>query len=372
MHFNRKELINAVTQATRIIPKRVLQPILSCVKIQFSAAGAELIATDLDTWFRTDLNSGVATGTYQPTCIDARQLLAVLKAGTTDTVLIANAVGVVTVDGLIVESFDEADYPHMPLAQLKQPTAPIMARELQRVIDQAAFAAAAYDHYNILAGVYFKDGDVVCTDGSRMSLVTIESIHPFTALVPADALLKVIAPAIKAEVKANASLMLAELDDRRVHVQGHNWEIITRQINGEYPRYKELFPEASMQTFTTFEKQSVLAALKLIKPFLNKHTNRIVVDLQSGTMTVGDNKATFQCDLSYQLHDRLGATDPKQQIDPVFGVNFNYFLQAIESAPGDQVQMSYQAPLKPLVFECDDYRHLLMPVHYKEKEKSIA
>lgn len=375
MHFNRKELTAAVRAATRVISKRTVQPILSAVLIQFTDKGAELLATNLDQWLRISLYKGVATGTYSAVAIDAHQLLKVLTSSKDDIALIANACGIVTVDGMVVESFSPDDFPTPPDTSLS-PDNPNLyvtmpAQELQRVITQAAPFASSYGH-SILDSVYFNSNEVCATDGSRLSMLAPLDVAGHThlkAMVPANVLIDMLQPVIKPLLKQNCPISLAPIKAYgrdAIAIEGHGFELTTRLIDGEYPRYGELIPKETQQ-YVAFDRESMLQALAKLKPFLDRHTNVIDFDPINNTVSVdSQHKATVVMSLSTEL-DKLAESKVIK-----WRCNAHYFQEAVQSIPDNEIViLQFEGTLKPLVFQSKRYRHLLMPVQSKEIEHEV-
>ena len=371
MHFNRKELTGAVKAAAKTIAKRNVQPILGCVKISLNKSDKwQVTSTDLDQWFAQVLSSGVATGTYGDVCIDAKQLLQVLAASTDEIALVSNACGVVTVDGMKVESYDATDYPSMPGAELDidSPHATMPATELQRIIDQVAFAPADYDPTSILGTVCFDGNQIAGTDGSRLSVISsidgYQATEPFKWLVYGAVLTKIVAPLLKAGVKAKTGVRLTPVSmhgRKGLAIEGSNWTLITRLNDGEYPRYQELIPQQTAKSIT-FSKADMVAALKKLKPFVDKRANTVTFDAVNCAARIDDHKAVVS---TMRLSPALvQAADDLTVVK--WKCNYNYFLEAVESMPGDTVCLQFEAHLKPLIFQAGDYRHLLMPVQCKQ------
>jgi DNA polymerase III subunit beta len=353
MHFNRKQLIAAVTMASKIVSSRVVQPVLACVSLNTE----RLVATDLDTWYVQEL-TGVATGTYSTVIIPAKQLLQVLKSRKDDLVLIADACGIVTVDGMQVESHDPRDYPTEPVSITTGSDRKLEADLFNDAIAQTADFAAGYDHSSILGGVHFNGSELCATDGCRLSQVLLESDLDIKATVPALVLSRLVQPLLKADIKANNTILFSAVVDNRLTIEGGNWKVITRLISGEYPRYAERFPVESMQS-VSFDKQAMITALNQLKPFLDKRTNLVAIDAENNKLTVADHTATCEIELSHALSAQLDVTLVK------WACNFDYLLQAIESIDSGIVQIQFQGHVKPLVFKRGGYKHLLMPVMHK-------
>jgi DNA polymerase-3 subunit beta len=297
--------------------------------------------------------------------LDAKQLLACLKSKTDELVLIASYDEVVTVDGMQIESFSPDDYPAPPAVSGNHME--MSSRQLQSIIDCTVFAASSYDN-GVLSAVNFdlpgKD-QVVATDGSRMSLVkdVAWTGEPIKALIPATVLSKIIQPLLK---QTNSVFFTLLPEGRQVlAIVGDNWTVITRLIDGEYPRYDELFPQEDGKTIT-FDKPSLLSALKQLKPFIDKRTNLITVEPINNIVMVDDqHKTSMKCNLSPQL-DKFAESNVV-----MFAANYNYLLQAVESIDSDRIQVQFGGPFKPLIFSHGQYRHLLMPLQNKEIESAV-
>jgi DNA polymerase III sliding clamp (beta) subunit (PCNA family) len=347
MQFNRKNLLKAVRTVAKVIPTRSVMPILSCVFL----GATKVIGTDLDQWLTVKVSNFDIDRTIIVT--PAKPLIALLAGLTTDDVTIIQNGDHITVNGFTLESFDIIDIPLPP--KVDAISNPVL--DLKRALDLTQWAASIADYHStsVLGGVYFKGAEVTATDGSRMSNYVSLSDTGLDCIIPAGALKVVQSLLVDNEI----STMSADKD--HVKIVGDNFETIIRLISGEYPRYHELFP-TKFASSITFDRKQCLAALKSLKPGIDKQTNLVHFDDGSLSHDTG----------AVNLSPTHGHSGPVR-----FAVNWHYFNQLVESCPDDKVTINYNGPIKPLVLNHGAYRHLLMPVQSKRaeqwlKEKSKA
>ncbi len=347
MNFNRKELLAAVKACSKLTPKKVLQPVLACVKL----TSGNVVSTDLDTSLSINL-LGTGDGTI---VTPAKKLAEILGSLTTMDVVFDLTDN--TLNGFKLETFDPDDYPLIPSIEGDPST--IHAEDMLDTLSKTMSFAANYDYTSILGGIHFKklvsddsdcisgDANVCSTDGSRLSWVktTIRGAE-LDAIVPHLAL-KLMEGQFKAAAKRKSVIEIRTKHDK-IQFTTSEFQIIMRQISGQFPRYLELFPEANGRSLH-FNRTKALEALKPLKPFLDERTN--VVDVELDGFVVGGNKSSIS----------LGI---KGEVEP-FRVNYHYMTQALESLTDEVVKIELHGALKPLVFVENDYKHLLMPVQKK-------
>jgi len=365
MNFNRKQLTNAVKAVSKAVSKRSAHPALGCVLLKWDSVSG----TNLDTWVKVELD-GSCMGNYQPICINAKQLLAVLASSKQEPVVISTYDGKTTVDGMQVDSVNPADYPDMPPIDYnggKRVT--ISGKQLDSVINQVAWTAATYDSSSVLGGVFFEGTTVASTDGSRLSCVNNvpfagTGVSTMSAVVNASVLSKVIQPLVKLTAKASKSVTMIHSEDKKtLSFSATGWTVITRLIDSAYPRYEYLFPVASVDSTINFNRIETLTALAKLKPFLNKITSAVKVDVTNCKISIDDHEVVINAHLANGLAG--------QQVG--WSCSYNFLVEVLESFETAYVCMQYDGPLKPLVFNPrGDYRHLLMPRAPREVAKAKA
>jgi DNA polymerase III sliding clamp (beta) subunit (PCNA family) len=176
------------------------------------------------------------------------------------------------------------------------------------------------------------------------------------AIVPGTAL-RLIQPLVKENGEVTFHQLHGDLK-----IIGLGYTLTTRLVKGEYPRYKELFPQFK-GVGMSFNRSAMLEAIKVLRPTLDKNCNVIKVEPRSDRSSV-----TLITKLAKRTVDIVshGSTAQVPSTIEVFSVNANYFEEAISSLADDkEAYLEFHGSLKPLVFNEKNYKHLLMPIQAK-------
>jgi DNA polymerase-3 subunit beta len=223
---------------------------------------------------------------------------------------------------------------------------------------QVVRAASTDDARPLLTGVLItaEDGMVrlVATDSYRLALRDLRD----TKAIPD-------APDVLVPARALAELQrLAPGDGVTVSVGSHEItfgvgpvEIRTRLLDGAYPDYRQLIPNAYPNRLH-IGKESLLSALRRVRLLVRDNTTPVRlamrpggVDLSVVSQEVGEASETVDGDFTGE--------------DLVIAFNPSYLIDGVEAVAEDEVIIETADPGRPATVraaERDDYRYLLMPV----------
>ncbi len=346
MQYNRKELLAALRIAAAIVPKRVVQPILGCVHI----TPGRIQVTNLDQYMSIDVEC-TARQTSAGLITPIHKLVKLLAALSSAHVYLDLDRDEWKLQGHILENFPEEDMPQPPTPPDGVTQHAVSIATLQRMHETCSWARSNIGGYGILESISWDGSEACATDGSRLSWLQLKEAGPSvmldgTAFDAMHRLFKRTKPDTMVEVYSSG--------DNRTHFIASGWAVTSRNITGQYPRYKELFPERdNYKALIEFKRDDMLAALKQVAVTLDKRTWKIEINCADKTISSVDEEGN-RMEVAIPI-DASGDTAP-------FAVNYNYWKDAVESMP-DQVRIKYTASLKPLIFDNDgDYKHLLMPI----------
>lgn len=367
-----KDLLKAVKTAAKAIGKKSHYPIMQNVLIETSANDTLTVTgTDLDLTIVVDLECQVeAPGSIT---VNAKQLIKLLSTATAKTSLLQVIDGKLAIGGLRLDTLPADDYPDMTFIVDPETALRLPGISFKAMMDRCLFAVATDDHSSIIDGVSFKADqgclELASTDASRLSHIKAQygNNHELNVIVPGAAL-KVIAQVMAKE----PTVAIAKTDKRDVlaFIDG-NVVVFTKLIQGEYPRYKEMFPSEAKYS-VGFYRQELIDTLKSFKAMDHDNVILSFSDTQD-IMWVQDNtlddnhcaSLSVECN-NYEMPDTLEVC-----------VDVNFLLQVLEATSSKIVHLEAAGPLKPLIFTEDDkpanlvWRHLLMPIQTKKQREEI-
>lgn len=256
-----------------------------------------------------------------------------------------------TINGIVSEEF-----PDMPT--IKKPTElTLSAHELKDALAQVVFAASGDEARPVLTGVLFhsKEGKlyIVATDSYRLAEKTLkQGSKDITVLVPGTSsqdLLRIIG-----DYEGD---IIMSFDEQQVRFSVGDAELVTRQVDGEYPDYKKLIPKEFANT-ASVTKQDVVSATKIAGLFSRENAGSIVlsIDEENGCLEVRS--------IVSQVGDNSTSVTGSVRGDGDVTLNSRYLLDVLNVLDDNEVSISFNGKLDPIVVKGkkDDYLHIIMPL----------
>lgn len=369
LRAERSEFAEAISWATRTVGARVTLPALSGVLLDASDGKLTCRATDLE----------IAAEVSAPVQIDEPgrvllpgKLLSQLVArfpdapveltGDADRVEIRCGRATFHVRGMPVD-----DFPSLPEPADDAPQGVIRSDAFSRLVSQVARAASSDEARPVLTGVQLEATaetlTAAATDSYRLAVRTVawEDGVDGQALVPARALQE----AAKAATEAGGSVTIV-LEEGQVSFLFGDRRLTTRLIEGSFPNYRQLLPDAA-DTTATVDRAELVEALQRVAVVALGQANTPVtlkfgdgsVELHAGNQEVGD------------AAEPLPAEIDGDEVQIAF--NPTFLLGGLDATGTDRIRIEMRDALKPAVLrpeastededaEVDDLTYLLMPM----------
>lgn len=366
LRVDRQEFTEAIGWATRVAGSRAALPALTGVLLEAGDGRLVCRATDLE----VSAEISVPATVERPgrTLLAARflaQLVARFPDAPIDLEDDGDRVRITCGRARFsVRRLQADDFPAMPAVDADAARGSVKADALARLVSQVGRAAAVGDDARaVLTGVNVeaRDGRLVAaaTDTYRLaarSLAFEEAIEG-EAIVPVRALQEVARAA--GEVGGTVTVVLGSgqvsflLGDRT---------LTSRLIEGPFPNYRSLLPEASEVTVVV-DRAELTEALQRVAVVASAQTNTPVllafsadgVEIQASNQEAGD------------ASEQLAATVEGGELEIAF--NPAYLLSGLEATGTDKVRFELRDGLRAAVIrpydedgEVDDLTYLLMPM----------
>lgn len=397
MHFavQKDVLAKALKDVTNAVATRVVQPILSNVLIESVDANTiKFQGTDLDLAIETKTTGVVYTpGTIT---LPGKKLLEIV--GKLPNELVVFQIDKETLETTVtckrskfnMVGLASDDFPRfMDARSVEGVVMPVDI--LRKAIIQTGFAAASFEQNSILGGIYMviENGKFECaaTDGSRLanrsevlsvsvpsgkkadgdkelegesktSTATLDRPHNLKAIIPARACNELV-KLLDVSKGSSAEVRLA-LVAGQIVFETETHYLSTRLINGDYPRYLELFP-SSFTYQATFSREEMVSAIDRVAVMSDDRTHLIKMHFEGETLQVTANTP----DLG-RAQEEVSMTFEGQVLD--VAVNVRYLLDVLQRLGQEDVSFEMTGSLKPIIIKGvgdDNYRYLLMPVQSK-------
>jgi len=247
------------------------------------------------------------------------------------------------------------DFPRLPDLDAVG-TFTVDRESLLDTVSRVARSASRDESRPVLTGILvrFEAGKLVmaATDSYRLSVKETElsgEVPELEAIIPARALAELARIA-----QAGESVELGVHENQVVFAADDVW-LTTRRIDGQFPNYKQLLPEA-FEHDVTLPRNELLDVVRRVGVMVQR-TSPIQLRFAEGELTVfartqdvGEAKESLPVQF---------AGDPLE-----IGFNAEFLREGIETMAEDEIRLRLISPLRPAVIEggSDDPTYLIMPI----------
>jgi DNA polymerase-3 subunit beta len=208
----------------------------------------------------------------------------------------------------------------------------------------------------VLTGILVRfEGEklvMAATDSYRLAVKETSMSAPgpeLDAIVPARALAEV------GRVAQGADELQLGVQENQVLFASDGVLLTTRRIEGQFPNYRQLLPEA-FEYEVTVNRDELLDVVRRVAVLAQRNAplrlrfaeGELTVSAQ--TQDVGEGKESLPAAFS---------GEPLE-----IGFNPDFLRDGVESADGDDLRLKLISPLRPAVLqgEGDDFSYLIMPI----------
>ncbi|WP_327679057.1 DNA polymerase III subunit beta [Kitasatospora sp. NBC_00458] len=260
------------------------------------------------------------------------------------------------------------EYPALP--QMPTATGTVSGDVFASAVSQAAVAAGRDDTLPVLTGVRVEiEGDritLAATDRYRFAVRELlwkpeQADISAVALVPAKTL-QDIAKSLGSGDTVSIALSSGGAGEGLIGFEGAGRRTTTRLLEGEFPKYRSLFP-TEFNAIAAIQTQPFLEALKRVSLVAERNTP-VRLNFEEGVLTLeagsGDDA---------QATERIDASLEGDAISIAF--NPGYLEEGLKAIDSAYAQLSFTTPTKPALLsgkasvdaEADEaYQYLIMPV----------
>jgi len=354
----RDELVAKLATVSRAVSTRGTVQVLAGVLFRVEAGRLELAATDMELSLRTSLDAQVegegAVVVPGKLLVDLARLLPeneVALEYRPDEGVVHLSSGSY---GSRLNTYSAEDFPRLPA--LDVPLQSVDRAALLDTVERVTRSASRDESRPVLTGILvrFEGTSLVmaATDSYRLSVkeTTLDAAGPeLEAIIPARALQE-----LTRMSGGSGSLELGVQENHVVFGADDVW-LTTRRIDGQFPNYKQLIPEA-YEVELTVPRAELLDVVRRASVMALRNSP-LRLRFAEGELTV-----------SAQTQD-VGETRESLPVpfrgEPLeIGFNAEFLRDGIESVHGDDLQLRLINPLRPAVMQDEDgtFTYLIMPI----------
>ncbi|MDX6465374.1 MAG: polymerase subunit beta [Gaiellaceae bacterium] len=352
-------LVQALGVVSRAVSTRTSVQILSGILLEPHESGLRVAATDMELSLRATLPAQLeGDGAI---VLPGKTLADIARLLPSDEVLIEHkpAESVVHITSgtasYTLNTYNPEDFPRLP--ELDAVTTFAVDREpLLETILRVARAASRDESRPVLTGilVQFTGGTLVmaATDSYRLAVkqTALEGTVPeLEAIVPARALQEL------ARIASSGDEVEVGVHENQVIFATSGVWLTTRRIDGQFPNYKQLLPEA-FEYELTVPRIELLEVVKRASVMIQRSTP-LQIRFAEGELTV--IARTHEVGESQESMPVAFTGDTLEM-----GFNADFLRDGLESLEGDDVRVKLISPLRPAVIQGDgdDFTYLVMPI----------
>ncbi|HRZ13988.1 MAG TPA: DNA polymerase III subunit beta [Candidatus Omnitrophota bacterium] len=227
---------------------------------------------------------------------------------------------------------------------------------LKQMLNQTAFAVSLDETRYILNGILFAFSQnsctLVATDGKRLAISTKKLKQSFNKEIRIIVPLKTIQELMR-NLKDEGDLSLV-IGPNQVLFDFKDSIIISRLIEGEFPDYKQVVPQAAEHKIRVNREQFLLAvrrAALLATPDYQAVKFEIFKDkvvISKSTPDVGESREEISGEYSGK--------------ELVIGFNPGYLIDVLKNLPLDKVEIEITGSEKPAVLRSEGYVYIVLPM----------
>jgi DNA polymerase III subunit beta len=355
----RDDLVAKLAVVARAVSSRTAVQILAGVLLRAEDGELHLAATDMELSLRSSIAANVET--EGSAVVPGRLLVDLARLLPAEEVQIEHR----PEDGAVLivcgsasyrlHTYAAEDFPRLPEVD-SAPTFKVDADVLLSTVAQVARAASRDESRPVLTGILarFERGSLVmaATDSYRLAVKHTalgESEQELEAIIPARALTEL------GRVAADAGEVEIGVHENQLVFRVRDVVLTTRRIDGQFPNYKQLLPEA-------FEHEVTLSRSELLDV-----VRRASVMAQRNTplrlrFAEGELRVSAQTQDVGEASESLPAAWEGEPVE--IGFNAEFLREGLESVGSDDVQLKLISPLRPGLIqgEGDDFSYLIMPI----------
>jgi DNA polymerase-3 subunit beta len=356
---SKDELVQGLGVVARAVSTRTSVQILSGIMIEAQNEELRLAATDMEISLRASAAAHVEGDGV--VVLPGKTLADIARLLPANEVTIEHrpAESVVHVTSgsasYTLNTFNPEDFPRLPEIGTI-PTFTVERLSLLETINRVARAASRDESRPVLTGilVHFEGGKLVmaATDSYRLAVKETSlggSPPDLEAIVPSRALQEL------ARVATSGDEVEIGVHENQVLFSTSGVWLTTRRIDGQFPNYRQLLPEA-FEHELTLPRGELLDVVRRASVMIQRATP-LQVRLAEGELTVIARTQDVG-----ESRESMPAAFTGEPLE--IGFNADFLRDGLESIDGDDVRVKLISPLRPAVLqgEGDDFTYLVMPI----------
>ena len=368
--INTKALKETLNTLIKVIPNRVIDPRLNNVLIMAADGKTAFLVSDNETALSITAKEDDGTIAVEGvTAAPAKLLAEIVRTIEDDTVTIEQEETSLLVSWKNGHSrmpfYDGKDFPETVLSVTDCTETKTEPGKLAEMIQSVIYAIASDPVRPALNGVFLGMGEngltAVATDTHRLPVTELSGVptsSPESFIIPAKA-----ASIVKSIFSENE--VTIRYDGKHAIFQSDGTTLSFIPVKGKYPDFKRVIPKNN-NNLLTIDREAFAETVKRIMVCSNKMNNTVKMEIH--TDLTGQTATLSAEDLGFKTTAK--ETLPVEYVgeDIVIGLKGNYFIETLNSLPGERIKIAIDSPKKPILITPENQTEgiekacVLMPV----------
>ena len=355
----REELTRQLAVVSRAASTRTTVQVLAGILLRAGGGKLELAATDMEISLRSSLDAEV--GMEGAVVVPSKLLADLVRLLPSDEVSIEHRSGegiVEIVSGSAtyrLHTYNAEDFPRLPETSAVELVS-IDAEAVLETASRVSRAASRDESRPVLTGILVRfEGEnlvMAATDSYRLAVkeTSMGSSGPeLDAIVPARALGEL------TRIAQGADGLQLGVQENQVLFATDGILLTTRRIEGQFPNYRQLLPEA-FEHELALPKEELLDVVRRVSVMAQRNAP-IRMRFAEGELTV-----SAQTQDVGEARETLPAPFSAEPLE--IGFNPEFLRDGIESVEGGELRLKLISSLRPAVIQGEggDFSYLIMPI----------
>lgn len=359
LQVTQENLAKALSSVARVANSRNTLPILANVMLKVMDNRLSVAATNLDIAITHYIGSKVTEeGAITVPARLTQDFVSSLPSGVIDLKLEEHKLHISTdkyqsvINGILADEF-----PVMPGLSKGQSWS-VPATVLKKALQQVILAASSDEARPTLTGVYLHTLSgklyMVATDSYRLAeKALIATKEDIKLLIPASAMQDLLR--ILADYEEEVEVLH---DDQQVRFKVGDIELVTRLIEGTYPDYRKLIPQA-FSTTASLKRAELVNITKVSSLFARESAGSVTMQVNEAEQLISIRS------IASQLGENTASASGDITGSGEVTLNSRYVLDGLNVVSGEGVDFCFNGKLEPCVLKDPKdvgYIHVIMPL----------
>jgi len=357
----RDALLRPLQVVSGIVERRQTLPILANILVRKDGETVSFTATDLELQIRTSAPIGAGKDAAATT-VAARKLVDILRALPESDVQLALANKKLSVASgksrFNLQTLAAEEFPTVAQAEFTADFA-LPAATLKYLLSMVHFAMAQQDIRYYLNGMLLVvDGATVravATDGHRLALCEVQkddASGKIEAIIPRKTILE-----LARLLPESEDAVRVQMAPTQVKFTFGDIELISKLVEGKFPDYQRVVPNANTKTFA-IGREDLMHALQRAAILTTDKFKGVRLVLGPGSLKITSTNADQE-----DAQEELEIDYAGDGLD--IGFNVNYLLDVLLNVKGEQLRFSLGDALGSALMtlpESDKFKYVVMPM----------